>query len=205
MSVIHKNLLYIFPACLGILLTAQICTAALGIKLTTNSQSSPVTIDLYKEGSFALLIGISDYTAGWPDLEAIPRELDKVEEELKRHGFSTTRINDPDSKALKRAFEDFINTYGFSENNRLLIFFSGHGHTRKNKGYIVPADAPGQRLAKPSQDEISELYDNGIRLHQHPGNHIIKVTHTEFWASEKRDAEAAAFTFGTGFPYWSDR
>ncbi len=51
---------------------------------------------------------------------------------------------DPDSSQLKDAFENFINDYGYDQGNRLLFFFSGHGHTRKNgkKGYLVPTDAP---------------------------------------------------------------
>jgi uncharacterized caspase-like protein len=51
----------------------------------------------------------------------------------------------PDSAALKRAFTDFINSHGLEEDNRLLFFFSGHGHTRKKnglKGYLVPVNAP---------------------------------------------------------------
>ena len=35
-------------------------------------------VGMYK-GSHALVIGVSDYKAGWPDLENIPREIDKVE------------------------------------------------------------------------------------------------------------------------------
>jgi hypothetical protein len=34
-------------------------------------------VGLYKE-SHALVIGVSDYTAGWPDLEAIPSEIDQL-------------------------------------------------------------------------------------------------------------------------------
>jgi hypothetical protein len=32
---------------------------------------------MYK-GSHALVIGVSDYKIGWPDLENLPREIDKV-------------------------------------------------------------------------------------------------------------------------------
>ena len=48
---------------------------------------------------------------------------------------------------MSEAFEDFIDRYGFDEGNRLLFFFSGHGHTRKRgkKGYLVPTDAPDPR------------------------------------------------------------
>ena len=34
-------------------------------------------VDMYK-GSHALVIGVSDYKIGWPDLENLPREIDKV-------------------------------------------------------------------------------------------------------------------------------
>ncbi len=49
--------------------------------------------------------------------------------------------------ALGKRFEKFINDYGFDKNNRLLFFYSGHGHTRTDewdneKGYLVPTDAP---------------------------------------------------------------
>jgi hypothetical protein len=119
-----------------------------GIKVSVKDLSGQ-EIPLY-EGSYALLIGASDYTAGWPDLRNIPGELDQVEKTLRKHGFQITRIMNPDSKALNSAFEDFIDRYGFDVNNRLLFFFSGHGHTRKGgeKGYLVPVDAP-----PPQKDE----------------------------------------------------
>jgi len=106
-------------------------------------------IDLYG-GSYALLIGASVYKEGWPSLESIPGELDNVENLLKRKGFQIERVDDPDSKQLKEAFTGFINRYGYDRNNRLLIFYSGHGYTRNNgkKGYLVPVDAPD-----PDKDE----------------------------------------------------
>ena len=103
-------------------------------------------VGLYK-GSHALLIGVSDYTAGWPDLEIVPDELGRVEDALKKQGFHVVKVMDPTSDKLNKAFEDFIDRYGFDESNRLIFFFSGHGYTRKGgkKGYLVPADAPDPR------------------------------------------------------------
>lgn len=100
-------------------------------------------IQLYG-ASYALLIGVSDYTAGWPDLESIPRELDAVKAMLKDQGFQVVKHLNPDSLTLERAFNDFIADYGLKPDNRLLFFFAGHGHTRKQgtKGYLVPTDAP---------------------------------------------------------------
>lgn len=110
-------------------------------------------VGLYKE-SHALLIGVSNYSAGWPDLESVPRELDLMEDILKRHGFNIVKRMNPTGNELKRAFEDFINRYGYDPQNRLLFYFSGHGYTRSrgDKGYLVPADAP-----HPQRDELGFL------------------------------------------------
>ncbi len=106
-------------------------------------------VGLYRE-SHALLIGESLYTAGWPDLTAVPRELDKVEAMLQAQGFQVTKRRDLKAEDLRKAIADFINRFGFAKDNRLLIYFSGHGHTLERgygeeMGYIVPADAPDPR------------------------------------------------------------
>ena len=92
------------------------------------------------ENSYALLIGVSDYTAGWPDLQAVPSELSQVETMLQERGFAVTRVLNPQSSRLKSAFESFVNEHGYDTNSRLLFYFSGHGYTRDNgnKGYLVP-------------------------------------------------------------------
>ena len=96
------------------------------------------------ERSYALLIGVSDYTKGWPDLEAIPSELKTIKNTLETKGFEVTYVSNPDSKELEDAYEDFIDKYGFDKANKLLYFHYGHGYSTNNgaKGYLVPADAP---------------------------------------------------------------
>ncbi len=100
-------------------------------------------VGMYK-GSHALVIGVSDYKAGWQDLESIPNEIDKVEDALNKQGFNIVKVMNPDSDSLENAFKGFIDKYGYDEQNRLLFFYSGHGYTRKDgkKGYLVPVDAP---------------------------------------------------------------
>jgi hypothetical protein len=99
-------------------------------------------------GSYALLIGESDYSKGWQDLENIPGELRKVEKLLTSKGFHVEKDFNLNASQLRNRFETFINQYGFDENNRLLFFFSGHGHTRNQKSYIVPIDAPNPGVDK---------------------------------------------------------
>lgn len=68
--------------------------------------------------------------------------MERIEIDLDNQGFHVVKVMDPTAKELKKAFEDFINEYGLDENNRLLLFFSGHGYTRKNrsKGYLGLAE-----------------------------------------------------------------
>ena len=98
-------------------------------------------------GSYALLVGVSRYTNGWRSLSSVPGELKKVKKILENRGFVVETVFDPDARELRDAYEQFINQHGFNPRNRLLFFFSGHGHSRKEgtKGYIVPADAPDPR------------------------------------------------------------
>ncbi|MEK8020952.1 MAG: DUF1566 domain-containing protein [Candidatus Parabeggiatoa sp.] len=132
-------------------------------------------------GSYALLIGESRYTEGWPNLESIPGELDKVEEVLIKQGFTVEKSLNLNADKLSNRFKTFINHYGFDENNRLLFFYSGHGHTRKNKGYLVSTDAPN-----PDFDEKGFLQKT--------------VTMSEILAmARKMEAKHALFLFDSCF------
>ena len=103
-----------------------------GLKVVVRDQAgTSEEVDLY-QGSYALLIGASDYQSPqWPDIESIPDELDQVETILKAQGFSVDKHYNPTSREMKRHFVDFINEYGYDEGNRLLFFYAGHGYTRK--------------------------------------------------------------------------
>ena len=105
-----------------------------------------VRTNLY-QSSRALLIGVSDYTAGWPDLDSVPSELRQVKDVLESQGFYVEMKLNPDADQMEEAFDNFIDNFGFDSQSRLLFFFAGHGHTRRNgtRGYLVPADAPDPR------------------------------------------------------------
>lgn len=110
----------------------------------TNAKGEQV---LLYQNSYALLIGISDYTNGWPDLPGVKKDIDEVKKALEAQGFQTDVKMDLDKTELDQAFSIFINQYGNEPDNRLLFYFAGHGHTVKTTygeelGYIVPRDAP---------------------------------------------------------------
>jgi hypothetical protein len=113
-------------------------------------------IKLY-DRSYALVIGVSDYSAGWPKLPGVKRDIEEVARALEHQGFQVTKVENPDSIHLDKAFKTFIDTYGLNVENRLLFYFAGHGHTIKQSygeemGYIVPVDAP------------NPMRDEGIRV-----------------------------------------
>ncbi|MFO8047848.1 MAG: glycine betaine/L-proline ABC transporter substrate-binding protein ProX [Desulfosudaceae bacterium] len=104
------------------------------------------TMDLYNQ-SRALLVGVSDYKGGWPRLERIPAEMDRVKKALTNQGFEVVTVMNPDARQLRQAFNNFIYEYGYQEKNRLLFYYAGHGYTmgEGQKGYLVPVDAPDPR------------------------------------------------------------
>jgi hypothetical protein len=88
------------------------------------------TVALYAE-SHALVVGISDYTNGWPRLRGVDEDVPAVMAALERQGFAVTVVMDPDRRQLDDAFRDFINRHGQQPDNRLLFYFAGHGHSMK--------------------------------------------------------------------------
>lgn len=101
-------------------------------------------LGLYAE-SHALVIGVSDYKY-WRKLDGVKQDVKEVSAVLKRHGFNVTLVENPTSEQLNQALENFRQSAGLTAENRLLIYFAGHGHTLKTKdkrerGFIVPADA----------------------------------------------------------------
>ena len=124
-----------------------------GVKRVEIKTTAGEAIGLYEQ-SHALVIGVSDYTNGWPKLPGVKKDVKAVVATLKQQGFRVTLVNNPkDRRALEDAFTRFIDRYGLKPGNRLLFYFSGHGHTEKTTygdemGYIVPASAPNPRRDK---------------------------------------------------------
>lgn len=144
-----------------------------GLNVVKIMDSSGEEIGLYKE-SHALIIGISDYTAGWPVLPGVKKDVEAVKAGLEEQEFQVEVVENPTREELDKAFTDFINQYGQEPENRLLFYFSGHGHTLKlaygdEMGYIVPVDAPNPYtdetgfLAKAMDMQMIEVYAKRIQ------------------------------------------
>ena len=103
-------------------------------------------IKLY-DASYALLIGESEYTNGWDVLSGVKDDVPAVQAALEKQGFQVKVVMNAKRTELESAINNFIDEYGYKLENRLLIYYAGHGHTVKTGdgrelGYIVPTDAP---------------------------------------------------------------
>jgi hypothetical protein len=90
------------------LILPSITLASRGIGIVPIKDKSGKQIGLYKE-SHALIIGVSDYTAGWPDLPGVKKDVRLVKEALEKAGFNVVVVEDPNQDQLENAFTDFIN------------------------------------------------------------------------------------------------
>ena len=116
-----------------------------GMKTINVRTKTGKEIELYKD-SYALVVGNGTYTEGWNPLKGALQDVEEVAAALKKHGFTVTLEKDLTKPKFEDVFEQFV-TEGRSENNRLLFYYAGHGHTEKlangdDLGYLVMVDAP---------------------------------------------------------------
>ena len=125
-------------------------------------------INLYS-GYHALVVGCGDYTKGWPRLPNPVRDAMEVSTGLEKIGFEVKFVENPDGRALRRAFNDLVSGAGSDPKKAIFVYYAGHGHTLSRAdgtklGYIVPVNAPdpekdlsGFMTAAVSMREIEEI------------------------------------------------
>ena len=131
-------------------------------------------------GSYAYLIGVSQYTAGWNPLPGVEDDRRALFAALSRD-FRVEQLRDPKTREeLVQGLRGFLTKHGASE-NRLLVFFSGHGETLEEgdgfEGYLVPASAPLASLDRNGFKRLAvsmrEIRD--IALAQVAAKHVLFV------------------------------
>lgn len=106
------------------------------------------SVELYTN-SYALVVGIDNYTDGWPRLAKAKSDATQIARALEARGFGVTLATDLTADRLGQVFEDFFIEKGRDPSARLFVWFAGHGHTdERGEGYLIPADAalPSERV-----------------------------------------------------------
>lgn len=107
--------------------------------------------------SWAIVVGIDDYTK-WPKLQYAVRDARAVRETLiQKFGFAADHVvaleNGEATRArILAAFHDKLAHSGMKKNDRLFVFFAGHGATRhlssgRDLGYVIPVDSDPAQIA----------------------------------------------------------
>jgi formylglycine-generating enzyme required for sulfatase activity len=147
-------------------------TRGVRVKVKDETTNATEEVELYK-GSYALVIGAVNYNpkAGWKKLNGVREDVPavvKVLENNQKFDVVETLI-DPTSENLLQKMTTFVNNYGLNPENRILIYYAGHGYTETESdnrkfGYLVPIDAPDPKkdfqgfIAKAvSMDDIENL------------------------------------------------
>ena len=124
-------------------------------------------VGLYK-GSYALVIGVSNYGEHWPTLKGVRDDVRVVSETLNSQGFKVLLVENPNYAELISRMNTFIRDYGFDLQNRLLFYFAGHGYTHKPSyasndpeewmGYFLASNSPDPKYSH------AEFVDNSLSM-----------------------------------------
>jgi uncharacterized caspase-like protein len=118
---------------------------------------APVAISPGYADSWAIVIGIDDY-AKWPKLQYAAHDAQAIREVLiRKFSFTSEHVVSLTNKEATRtgilaAFHDKLAHSGMNKNDRLFVFFAGHGATRqlssgRDLGYIIPVDSDPNQIA----------------------------------------------------------
>jgi tetratricopeptide (TPR) repeat protein len=141
------------------------------INRTANKRNRPEFTFGIKEGmNYALIFG-SDKYVEWSDLSNPLRDAHTIADELYTNfGFDSVRVIENATKNEIRAVIKRYQKKNYGENDRLFIFFAGHGmyDETSGAGYIVASDSK-------KNDEYFDTYIDYSYLRDHVKN--INVNH----------------------------
>jgi len=122
-----------------------------------STAASEATVTTGYEKSWAIVIGIDDY-ASWPKLEYASRDAQAIADTLTgQFGFPSSQVIVLKNQQATRnnilaAFHDRLADDRTQKNDRVFVFFAGHGATRRlasgrDLGYIIPVDSNPDEFA----------------------------------------------------------
>lgn len=146
-----------------------------------NDAVAQQTVTTGYDRSWAIVIGIDDY-ARWPKLGYAANDAQAIADTLRtQFDFPSTNIivlknGDATRNNILAAFHDRLAHGGLNRNDRVFVFFAGHGATQRlasgrELGYIIPADSDPQRFASDAI-AMSDIQNIAESL---PAKHVMFV------------------------------
>jgi len=132
------------------------------------------TVSLYAN-SYALVIGIDEYQDGWPPLNNAVRDAREVAAAMEARGFQVTLIENPKGRDLDRAIEEFFVLRGENPDDRLFMWFAGHGYTENGEGYLIPADGLAPEMGARFRLSAIRLRDINTYVRLAQSKHVYAV------------------------------
>lgn len=126
-------------------------------KESKNASPEKTVVTTSYQNSWAIVIGINDY-AKWPKLQYAVQDANAIYDSLTKHlGFDKDKVFTLNNSQATRnnilaLFHDKLGHKQLKKDDRLFVFFAGHGATRKlssgrNLGYIIPVDSDPEQLS----------------------------------------------------------
>jgi len=197
----------IFPTGLLFMATALEADAGRGVRLqirASEQKNAPIVAEVQLYGSsYALVIGIDNYSRGWPRLSYAIRDAELVAEELRKKGFEVALKKNLDSDDLELALREFFVLKGDDPQARLFVWFAGHGYTQSGEGYLIPADTPSPEAGAGFRLKALSMRRFGEYVRQARAKHALAVFDSCFSGTiftSQRSKPPAAVTRATTFP-----
>jgi esterase/lipase superfamily enzyme len=166
-------------------------SSPVGVSTGSNSMFVPVrndesesagvkTTKLYGK-SRALVIGIDSYSdSAWPNLKNGVMDANLVGRALIKQGFDVTVRTNVIGSELRAALSSFLFTQDHEGDTRLVIWFSGHGHTFRShdgveEGFLIPSDAPPPSSEGQLKKSALSLREFNNILTNSPAKHVLAV------------------------------
>lgn len=127
-----------------------------GVYVEVKQPNRQVKEEILYRKSYALLIGNNEYFK-WKRLPGVARDIPLIESVLRdKHGFVVEKALNLSKTELLNRIDEFISKYGQKYDNRLVIYYAGHGYTSilpdgRTMGYLVMKDAP---IVPPIKDSL---------------------------------------------------
>ena len=163
----HRTFKFFLASLLAAAIVSSAAAQERGIVPVPIKDKSGNQVGLYK-GSYALVIGVSNYGEHWPTLRGVRDDVRVVSETLNSQGFKVLRVENPNYAELISKMNTFIRDYGFDPQNRLLFYFAGHGYTHKPSyasndpeewmGYFLASNSPDPKYSH------AEFVDNSLSM-----------------------------------------